>query len=435
MTTRSHLSLDPIALRTPLPSDVKRLTCVMIDGNSVVAVAGQMEGKQLRILGIEHRELEKLVEVTRRLHHPIFMDVDACLFVEKDLISRHLKEMLSRSVFNNPTLVIVAPDKFFEVRLKGPSDKASVADRRSKLLSQYMPINPFDYPSAVVFQELKNKNESGSTSTTRLIRMRLADVIPLVDMVKANSQSFIGLASSMTASAQIITQLKRENPHDPVVLCDVGKLRTLYTTLMPDGSLAYNAIPVGLARDNQYYFKSIPPRAEALLLLESKLGSLMFPPDATPGPLFSGRAGGPQVECTRLGVQLARYALRTLESNMGLTESPEGVPGTHYLSGRGSLVPGIRNYMEVRLGTGLRRLDKRPLPGIVLEPTVRWPDVADNLLPVGGLLEAFIPTAESCGMITPELNKPPLKNGTCTVAAMKLDTMYVFEHRTMMSPR
>ena len=71
----------------------------------------------------------------------------------------------------------------------------------------------------------------------------------------------------------------------------------------------------------------------------------------------------------------------------------------------------------------------------MLEPTLRWPDVADNLLPVGGLMEAFIPTSESCGMITPELNKPPMKNGKCTVEVLKLNTMYVFEHRTMMSER
>ncbi|CAN5265199.1 hypothetical protein BH09SUM1_BH09SUM1_15380 [soil metagenome] len=416
----------------PVRSAPERVTVVQVDGNSIAAVAASRDGNKVRIEAIEHIELDRLVEVTKRLNHQIFMHVNFCLLVDKELIHARLKDILGKKVFRNPSIMLIGSEKTVIVEETGVDTDDARMGRRESLLAANHSSNPYDYPAIILFQE----NTVGHRmSATRLFRMRLADYLPLSQIISSLAKPFLGAVTELGASARIIKLLSTTDENKPVTLCNVGKLRTLYTTLLPDGHTMFNPIPVGLARDDMHYFDSISPDAEKLQQLESAIGSLLFPPDVTPAPVVNALQGSPQSDCTRIASQISHYAVRSFSESLRRDKAERSWPGAHYLSGRGSRLPGLRQYMESKLETELRRVDRRPIAGIELAPGLKWAEVGDNLLAVGACIEALRPEKETLGVLPESFFPAPTDDLRSSVPAMVSDRLYVYEQRGEMARR
>ena len=409
----------------PLRPDM-RLTAIMIDGNSIGAMAGSVKANGTVVVeAIRHYELDRLVELTRRLRHPIFMDVSYSFFPERELIADRLRDILSTPPFNNPVIALLAPEKIRTAETVGRPTPAGCRERLEKLLTEHLPFNPYEYPALLTYQDVELDTQH---DLTRLSVARLADLLPLPQVVRAAGGEYIGIVAATAAASHVIRLMAPKEQSEPVLLCDVGKLRTLYTTLMPDGTIQHYPIPVGLARDDMHYFKSIAPSTDKLVQMQHSLGKLFFPPEVTPSPLFSGYASSPQIDCTRLAVQITRYAQRSIEAT--LKDIHGAFLGSHYISGRASRLPGLRDYIEARLHGKVRRIDRRPLRSVDVADGVTWGEVGDNVLLLGALLEAFRPNAKlGPALMAGELVMPPLQQSSCTIAKLKADVLYVFEQK------
>ncbi|MBI1292538.1 hypothetical protein GC173_15070, partial [bacterium] len=286
-----------------------------------------------------------------------------------------------------------------------------------------VPVNPYEYPAVVL---LHDEAAPAGQMVTELQRMRLADLVQSNSITQPFSDRLLGFCSGIDAARRVVERLPMEDEGQQVMLCDIGKLRTLYARQDQRGVMTFNPIPVGLARDDTHYFRSIAPEMDKLRSLQATIGNLLFPPEATPSPLFSLTASSPQVDCTRLALQVSRYALRAFntEGQPGLGE-PEPV---RYLTGRGSRLPGMREYIEKKTNAEFRRLDRRPLDGVSLAKGLRWGDVADNVLLLGAALEAFRLDSLGRNLINAKYKAPPMKNRRCSIADLRDDVSYVFEH-------
>lgn len=422
----SEARLDEIFIPTAEVKIGAPLTAIMVDGNSFVAASGRHDGENLHVENLMHMELDRLVEVTRRLRHPIFMDVGFSHYPGRDLITERLRDTLARPEFDHPVVIVVSPDKLRVEEITGPNDEKSKKNRAKALLLGSLPFNPYEFPSVIQLQQ----TNMGDHGVTRVIAARLADTLPLVNAVREVDGRFAGLISGLSASAEIVNRLIGVDENQYVILSDVGKLRTLYTVKHPDGRIHYSPIPVGLARDDVHYFKAIAPSATQLIELGHSLGNLLFPPESTPSPLFSGYISSPQIDCTRFAIQISRYAARCLDGQNCNSEHPEKV--VHYLAGRASRLPGLRPYMEARLNHNVRRIDRRPLSGIRVANKLHWGDLADSLSPVGALIEAVKPGLNSHGLLRGKLHAPPIRREVCTIGKIEENQLYVFERKIEM---
>jgi hypothetical protein len=213
--------------------------------------------------------------------------------------------------------------------------------------------------------------------------MRFDDMAQCAEQYQGRNTPFLGMVTGDRALNEVFSYMGRMDTSRPLALVDVGKLRTLYLGGFLGRPLFIHAIPVGLARDDQHYFTSITPTLAHLDAIDRQLGTLLFPPDATPSPVFDPLISTPQVDCTRFSMQVARYADRTRRDLLGMTGGSNSV---FYVTGRASRLPGFRRYLESKTSVRFRRLDRRPVDGIHLEGNVTWPDVSDHLLPIGAAL-------------------------------------------------
>jgi hypothetical protein len=369
------------------------------------------------VVALRHVELESLVEVVKRVRHPIFMDATFCLFPEKSRIHEALLSILDDSAFQTPVVGLIAPDKIQPFEAPGLASTAATQDRRRALLKQALPINPYEYPSALFLQE---REVPGGGALSRVTRMRLADLLQNNQAMNPPHPRFSGFVSALAAAEAVAELLPSEEAGGAVRLCDVGKLRTLYLNAEGEKPPQLFAIPVGLARDDMHYFKNLPIEIAKLEALRSHFGPILLPSDVTPAPAFNG-GSTLQLDSTRLAVQVSRYASRAFPR---LLEGPEPV---HYLTGRGSRLPGMRDFLEKRLGEPIRRLDRRPLDDVALAPGIRWADVADHILLLGGAMEVLRPTPRSVGIVPTDYRIPPVRSNRCSIADLSLDTAYIFE--------
>jgi hypothetical protein len=422
MTPIKQASASEAANKAPVSTPVDRVTVLYLDGNSIAAMAVSRSDDGYAVDAVEHLELDKLLEVVTRLRHPIFMDLNFCLLPEKELIQSQFSRFLEKAIFNRPMVMLLAPEKVQQFDLVGEVGAKAMEQRRTKLLRQQLPINPYEYPSVI---SLKERPVAAGQRRTTLVRLRLADLVQISQIVKSLAGNFLGYCSPLEAAARVSGLLAEEDPTKPVLICDVGKLRTYYIRREAMGSVVCNPIPVGLARDDTHYFKSISPDPGKLQVLNQTLGTLLFPPEATPSPLFSGNTSSPQVDCTRLALQLSRYALRAF--------SEDGTPGcaqaVRYLTGRGSRVPELREYMQKKTGDEFRRIDRRPIHGIDLAPNIRWGDVADNFLMLGAGIEALEAVTPGARLIDDHYRPLNLKRRFRSIGELELDASYVLEQR------
>ncbi|MEO8377609.1 MAG: hypothetical protein ABI579_08050, partial [Candidatus Sumerlaeota bacterium] len=382
------------ATTAPVSAALAEAVVVQIDGNSLSALSGRRENGVIYIDALEHLELDEPVEVTKRLHHPVFMDTYFRFLSGKDTISRVLEHFFRNPLFKRPAVALLSPEKSILNELNGPSAERSKRARQSKLINQLLPINPYDYPCAIRMEEVPGSDPRHSM--TRVVRVRLADLLPFNKVIAAHASSYHGAVIALQAASNVLHLLASQSPDTTITLCDVGKLRTLYSTALPDGRVLHNAIPVGLAGDHLNSARSYTPTIEYLMKLDKALGSLLLSPETStsfPGDTSkSGGPGSPQVDCTRFASQIARYHLRSVEAHLRDQESYDSqdssLPSIHYIGGRSSRLPGLRAFVEGVIGAQLRRVDRRPIPGIALAPGIKWSDVADNMLLLGGLLEA-----------------------------------------------
>ncbi|MCC6546282.1 hypothetical protein IT570_03850 [Candidatus Sumerlaeota bacterium] len=409
---------------------------VQIDGNSLSALSGRNENGIIYIDALEHLELDEMVEVTKRLHHPVFMDTYFRCFAEKETISRVLGHFFRDPIFKRPAVALLSPEKALVGELNGPPTERSKKGRQAKLIQQLLPINPYDYPCAIRMEE--HASQDGRHSVTRVTRVRLADLLPLNKSVASQASSYHGAVIGLHAAANVLNHLAKQGTGGAVTLCDVGKLRTLYSTVFPDGRILHNAIPVGLAGDHLNSVRSYTPTIEHLVKLDKALGTLLLSPETSttfPGESSkSGAPGSPQVDCTRFTSQIARYHLRSVEAHLSTgpnhSTADDANQNVHFIGGRASRLPGMRAFVEAVIGASLRRLDRRPIPGIALAPGIKWSDVGDNALLLGGFLEVVKPDGLLISTGESEFHTvSPNAQQACSVNALCESTLYVFEQK------
>lgn len=401
-----------------------RLTAIAIDGNSIHVAAGERRGGRVVITAIEHVETPKLLEFSRRLRHQIFMDVDVCFFPDKPAIGKLLKEILSRPEFNNPCIMVLTPDRLELFREDGRAEKRARNDRRRRLLEKHLPRNPLKYPLIFFLQELPLRS---GESRTRLGRGRLADYVQLLDIFKEVGLPLVGMVPAVSAAASMARHMFPPSPTHHSTLCHLGKLRTLYSTLLPDGSMEHNMIPVGLARDDMYYFRSFEPLGEALAQLRRTKGSLFLPVSETPSLLTSANVSDPVVDLTQFAIQVARFAAR-VEDFATSHGSDHEHGGSYYLSGIAGKLPGLREFVHERVRSDVSLLEELDCSPVDLESGVDIGMVAENLIAVGALLDTFFPSPVSAGPLAGELNSPPIRGNQCSVTKMEDRKLYILEH-------
>ncbi len=425
----------------PAGSALTEAVVVQIDGNSLSALSGRSENGIVYVDALEHLELDEMVEVTKRLHHPVFMDTYFRLLSGKETIGRVLEHFFRNPLFARPAVALLSPEKSIVAELNGPPTERSKKGRQAKLIQQLLPLNPYDYPCGVRMEE--HGGRDGKFSTTRVTRLRLAELMPLNSAVSPYASSFHGVVVGLSAAENVVRLLAKQNPDTAVTICDVGKLRSLYSTALPDGRVLHNAIPVGLAGDHLNSARSYTPTIDYLMKLDKAVGSLLLSPETStsiPGDTSrSGGPGSPQVDCTRFASQIARYHMRSVEAHLRdqkPNESLDGpVPSVHYIGGRASRLPGMRAFVEAVIGAPLRRIDRRPISGIALAPGIKWADVADNALLLGGLIEATKP--DGCFVSTGESEFQtvnPSSQQACSISALNENTLYVFEQKLEIIP-
>lgn len=401
-----------------------RLTAISIDGNSIQVAAGEHHGGRLTVTAIEHIETPKLLEFSRRLRHQIFMDVDLCFFPDKPAVTALLKDVLRRPEFSNPCILVLTPDRLELFREDGRAEKRARNDRRRLLLEKHLPRNPLKYPLLFFLQELPMQN---GQSRTRLGRGRLADYVQLLDIFRDVGLPLVGMVPAVSAVASMARRMFPPSATRHSTLCHVGKLRTLYSTLLPGGAMEHNMIPVGLARDDMYYFRSFEPLTGALADLRRSKGALFLPAGETPSLLASGNANDPVVDLTQFAIQVARFSARVEEFAVEHGSDPDH-GGSYYLSGLASALPGLREFVHERVRSDVRPLSELPLAHVDLAGGVTTALVAENLPAVGALLDTFFPSAVSAGPLAGELSPPPIRGNQCSVTKMEERRLYILEH-------
>ncbi|MBI1291336.1 hypothetical protein GC173_08855, partial [bacterium] len=101
------------------PESLAAVTVVYVDGNSVAAMAVSRHGEGYRVEALEHLEVDRLLEVIKRLRHPIFMDLNFCLMPEKELIQQYFQRFISKPASSHPTGGLLVAEKLVPTALAG----------------------------------------------------------------------------------------------------------------------------------------------------------------------------------------------------------------------------------------------------------------------------------------------------------------------------
>lgn len=404
-----------------------RITSLMIDGNSLGIASVEMQNGTPRLIASEHVETPELLEVVRHLRHPIFMDLRLYSFPGQEVIEKWFADRLNQEIYNAPVAILLSADKIWLAEEIGSPDEEAIHLRRDRLLETNLPNIPYDYPCLAIFHEIYL--ESGM-SITRLTVIRLSDLAPLIDILENLNRPFIGIVPATDAGTQLLHQLEPMPTERPVVLCDVGKLRTSYAVRFPNGQIVQNTIPVGLARDGKHYFKSINPSIERMKEMEQQVGKLLLPLNATPHPIAGTWAESPQIDSTRFASQISRYAIRTLDTFGNQSVKAHWKKGICFVSGRATRMAGLCEYMQQKMERQLFSISQTGLPGLDVSPQIDPELISDNLLAIGGAMNVLTPFRKGAVAITKDVKPMPREiNGACSVTEIKNGLPYVLEQK------
>lgn len=390
-----------------------------------MGVSARSSDDGVEILKVTHEECEDLLEVTRRTRHPVFMDSEGSVFTGRRILQQAIQKVLDNLGHDFPVVGILAPEKLRYHEKLGEDTERDLAQRRTTLLREYKPVSPLDYPSTFFFNEQKGGIREEACTTLYLVRLK--DLIPMDQVIRECTPNFLGLIPSQCAVVSAMRCVWEFRPPSPLTLCDIGKLRTLYSTILPDGRSVHHTIPVGLARDDSYYFKSIKPARNEINALADSVGQVFFPADSSPLPTTNAPINCPQIELTRLALQVSRYALRSLEFSLEAWKKGDAYSGAHFLTGMGSRVPGLRQYIEERTRTPLRRFDRRPIPGVILHEGVKWAETADAFLPFGACVAMLRKSVERPALLNLKESPRYFPERMCSVTKLEPRKLYVME--------
>ncbi len=398
-------------------------TVLYVDGNSFSLVAGHLKDDRVHISAVEHLEVDRLLEVSKRLRHQVFMDVDLYYYKGADQIGKFLQDNLEKKGFQNPVILAVAPDRFSIFDEKDETLGNTLGMRWRSLFKAQVPRNPYSYPLSFLFQTY----QASTGSYTRFGVGPFSHLAQAAEILKKKSIPFEGFIPVARATTQVSRLLRDAQPGRDIILLDVGKLRSIYTTSLQSGDVHHYTIPVGLARDDNHYFESFTPTFAQLEQLVSTQGQLLLPPEVTPSPLFNARASTPIVDCTRFANQLALSALRVtkVQQNLGKSSSPCSI----FLTGVASRLPGLIEYLRKRTKAEIAHFDEVVLDKIVPGEGISPEDLSNNLAGVGALCEVFRPTNRSLGILGYNVNQPEmnLESDTLGLENLKERLLYVME--------
>lgn len=405
--------------------DDSPITACFIDGNTIGAIAVAPGSSSPTITAAAVVETPQLVEISERLRHPIFMDVYSILYTQPDVIKQAFCELFADQRFRNPIVGVFPAEKSTDMSLVGEATPAAVHARRRTMLRKIQASNPYFYPSVFSLGEFPLPD---GRSVTRLFVIRLADMLSVAMQYEQLGHPFLGLVLQQRAASSLLMHLHKSSKEAATTFLDVGKLRTLYSTWLPQQVTVHNPIPVGLARDDMHYFSALPPSIPELRALADRVGGLLFPVDATPSPLFLTRRSTPQIDCTRFVVQISRFATRALERVPEQFGYGSQSAWTQYVGGRGAKVPGLLGYLESYTESKFRSLEEMPPEGIDIAPGVSWSDVSDTAPSFGAALAYFHRKESSFGFLLRENRTRRLRRANVLdVSELEDNILYVFE--------
>ncbi len=403
---------SPVA-RAPKRDAGRTATAVSVDGNSLSAVSVSLQSGKVRVEGVEHHELDHLVEVKRRIRHPVYMDLDVSVFPGKHIIASFYEVLFSQSRFRHPAVAVLPSTRVQADSMEGEATATAALARRERLIEEHLPRNPMKYPLVFLFREYR---KSPGLSVTRLASFRLADFFPMVKMIGNLGAESLGAIYASDALERVLRLLNPAGIDGSISLCNIGKLRTLYATSLANGGIDHNPIPVGLARAGTQYFTSFEPSAVGVRKLREQYGDL-FPVSAsneTPPP------DDPLGEIGMFASQVARFAGRA-------SKGSQAARGPLLVGGVGSHVPGLIDYLNRRTGGRVMHLEDSPSNPLRFADAISWSEVTDNILGLGAALEAIDPSPWALGPLRPEFHPTPLANGRCSVSEMGDGQLYVLE--------
>ncbi len=183
-----------------------------------------------------------------------------------------------------------------------------------------------------------------------------------------------------------------------------------------------------MARDDLNYFRSFSPKLEELERLRRTLGTLLLPMDATPSPLLKGKAGTPQTDCTRVALQVTRFATRA-EGLDSVDEESQQIERRLVLGGFGSRIPGLRDYVMSRVPGSTERFGAIEFPQVELAGDIDSESMSDGVFNMGAIIEANQPAKRQIGLIGGALEAPPMGRRKCSVSRLKEGALYVLERK------
>jgi len=409
------------------PAASNRVTAVYLDGNTLMAASVSLDpGGRPRIHALRLIETEDLVERVDRIPHPIFMNTEHLVFPQQDILSQALGILLEGEEFQHPIVGVMPPDLadlWIDERACNNGEKR---DRIGAGLKAVLDGNPYGYPKLFSYDLLTEKQaNSPSSGHVRIWTCHFDDVLGLADQLLRHELPFAGVVTGQRALIEVVKDAAGTNPEHPLILIDIGKLRTTYVGVSEMPRIVTHAIPVGLARDDNRYFSSFVPTLQTLRALEKSHGSLLISPDYTPTGLFDTYPATPQMEVTRFASHVSEFATRLL-THMRQANS---APGNEViaLGGLPAASPGLHEYIETRTASAIRTFDEyamRIWDSDDSEALAR----AHNHLPVIGGAIAFLRREQSrFGIVMRERRPQRFSASSSNIPDMDPETVYVME--------
>jgi hypothetical protein len=366
--------------------------CVLgfwVDGNVVqMAEVAHAPGESAyNIRKLRCHEEDDLLEMVERVRHPIFMDVTCSHFPNP----RRLKEITHRllDAMQPSTLKTIGclageTVRLYQGQCKG--DWASFRALLGSLLRHLHTGNPLHYPAQFCYRRYVGTGDNDGDAVLLSVS-HASEMRAFREMLNQLPLEVIAYSNSRQAMAAMNALLGDPAAQEAYVLTDVGRLRTHYTGLGRSRLLFSHAIPVGLARDDIHFFRSIPRRMDLLFQLNANRGPLLLAPDVTPPLLFDPAFSSPQLDCTRSALQVARYLSRAVQA-FTQTDTPIKIR-RYVLTGLASRLPGYRQFLREKTGFRLVRPERLKMPGVKLGDGIDPKQVGDYIIPIGATLRAL----------------------------------------------
>ncbi len=420
----SSAAASKAAEACPAPAPpVERVTAIYLDGNTLMAAVVSLgeRGKPI-VHALRLIETEDLVERVDRIPHPIFMNAEHMVFPAPDILSQALGVLLEVEEFRNPIVGVVPSDLVDSWTDESTCPSGEQRKRLGAGVRAVLDGNPYGYPKLLSF-DLKKEGTNGGQPRVRLWSCRFDDVLSIADQLLRLELPFLGLVTGQRALTEVLQELHAAHSDAPIIVIDIGKLRTTYVGMSAADHTFAHAIPVGLARDDNRYFSSFVPTLHGVCELSEDLGGLLIPADYTPVGLFEPYGASPQMEITRFASNVAEYASRLLIN----LRSPEGEPVVVALGGLAAGLPGLREYLENRTAAVIETIgekDEMPWQCADAEMARR----TRSFLPaIGGGL-AFLRRAESgFGIIMRERRPKRFQLSGGKMPSLEPEAVYVME--------